>query len=181
MSTRKDAKRDAPVWLEATVYEPKRQRTYELVKQAIDALVEQRKQDGMTRVSLATIIAKTKQQDSTGQGIAHTTILENAEAYAYYKRYRTAKKTTKQLTQKKAHSRTGLVIKPDRDLTRVRQRYLKLSREDLVEQLLSVEQQYAELYERHLTLNDKLLEYQLRAEQAEAQLEMRQKSTGRKK
>ena len=62
------------------------------------------------------------------------------------------------------------MIKGDRDQTRVRQRYLKLSREELVNQLLLVEQQYAELHERYLAMNDKLLEWQLRAEQPKVQL-----------
>jgi hypothetical protein len=66
------------------------------------------------------------------------------------------------------------IIKADRDQARIRQRYMKLNREDLVAQLLSVEQQYAELHERYLATNDKLLEWQLRAEQAEAQLKTRQ-------
>ncbi len=62
---------------------------------------------------------------------------------------------------------TRPVIKVERDQARVRQRYLKWSREELVNQLLLMEQQYAELHERYLAMNDKLLEWQLRAEQAE--------------
>lgn len=165
-STPKTSTRQAPIWLNEAVYEPKRQRTVELVKQAVDTLVEQREQDSATRISLSTIVAMAKQQDPTGRGIAHTAILENEEAYAYYKRHRTAGKTTKgPSAQKQKHTRP--VIKAERDQTRVRQRYLKLSREELVNQLLLVEQQYAELHERYLAMNDKLLEWQLRAEQAE--------------
>jgi len=165
-STRKIPTRRAPTWLDEAVYAPKRQRTVELVKRAVDTLVERRKLDGTTRVSLNTIVVIAKQQDPTGRGIAHTAILENEEAYAYYKRYRTAGKTTKGPSAKKQKN-TRPVIKAERDQTRVRQRYLKLSREELVNQLLLVEQQYAELHERYLAMNDKLLEWQLRAEQAE--------------
>src|SRR5947199_10262569 len=82
--------RHTPTWLDAAVYEPKRQRTFDLVKRAVDTLVEQRKQDGVTRISLNSIVATAKQQDPVGQGIAHTSILENEEAYAYYKKFRTA-------------------------------------------------------------------------------------------
>lgn len=171
--TPKLPKRQAPPWLDETVYVPKRQRTIDLVKQAIDMLVEQRKQDGTTRISLSTIIATTRQLDPAGKGVAHTAILENEEAYAYYKRNRTANKPKKrQPTPRNVDARR--VIKADRDQARVRQRYMKLNREDLVVQLLSVEQQYAELHERYLATNDKLLEWQLRAEQAEAQLKTRQ-------
>jgi len=155
------------------VYAPKRQRTFDLVKQAIDMLVEQHKQDGTTRISLSTIIATTRQLDPAGKGVSHTAILENEEAYAYYKRNRTANKPKKrQPTPRNVDARR--VIKADRDQARVRQRYMKLNREDLVVLLLSVEQQYAELHERYLATNDKLLEWQLRAEQAEAQLKTRQ-------
>ena len=172
-STRRTHTPQAPTWLDATVYEPKRQRTIELVKQAIDTLVEQRKQDGTTRISLNTIVATAKQQDPAGRGIAHTAILENEEAYAYYKRFRTASKPKKRQSTPRI-SDAGPVIKADRDQARVRQRYMKLNREELVDQLLSVEQQYAQLHERYLAVNDKLLEWQLRAEQAEAQLKARQ-------
>src|SRR5205807_9691667 len=65
---------------------------------------------------------------------------------------------------------SGPVIKVDRDQTRVKQRYMKLSREELADHLLWVEQEYTQLNARYLALNDKLLEWQLRAEQAEGQL-----------
>jgi hypothetical protein len=171
--TPKIQKRQAPRWLDEAVYAPKRQRTFDLVKQAIDMLVEQRKQDGTTRISLNTIIATTRQLDPTGKGVAHTAILENEEAYAYYKRYRTANKPQKRQPMPR-NVDASPAIKADRDQARVRRRYMKLNREDLVAQLLSVEQQYAELHERYLATNDKLLEWQLRAEQAEAQLKTRQ-------
>lgn len=86
----------------------------------------------------------------------------------YYKRHRTTSKPAKQ--QLKRSVQTRPVIKADRDERRARQRYLKLSREELVNQILLVEQQYAELNTRYLVMNDKLLEWQLRAEQAEALL-----------
>jgi hypothetical protein len=155
------------------VYEPKRQRTFDLVKRAVDLLVEQRKLDGTTRVSLNSIVAIAKQLDPAGHGIAHTSILENEEAYAYYKRFRTASKPKKR-ERAPTHTGTALLVKTDRDQGRVRQRYMKLNRADLVDQLLSVEQQYAQLHERYLAVNDKLLEWQLRAEQAEAALSAQQ-------
>jgi hypothetical protein len=168
-STRKAPERQVPTWLDAAVYEPKRKRTFDLVKRAVDTLVEQRKYDGVTRISLTTIVAMARQLDPAGQGIAHTSILENEEAYAYYKRFRTASKPKKRQPVPK-NGDAPLVIKADRDQGRVRQRYMKLNREDLVDHLLAVEQQYAELHERHFGMNDNLLEWQLRAEAAEAQL-----------
>jgi hypothetical protein len=179
-STHKADKRQAPDWLKEAVYEPKRQRTVDLVKQAIDTLTEQRKLDGTTRISLNTIVATSRQLDPTGKGIAHTAILENQEAYAYYKRNRTAGKAKKrQPTPRSEAGETKPVIKVDRNQNRVQQRYLRLHKPDLVERLLLIEQHYAELHERYLAMNDKLLEWQLRAEQAETQLKARQKATTR--
>lgn len=125
------------------------------------------------RISLNTIIATARELDPAGKGVAHTAILENEEAYAYYKQHRTASKPTKrQPTPREVDTR--LVIKADRDQTRVRQHYMKLNREELVERLLSTEQGYAELHDRWLAMNDKLLEWQLRTERAEAQLKDRE-------
>jgi len=166
-------KQSAPPWLEAAVYERKRQRTVALVKEAVDALVKQREQDGTTRVSLTTIGSMSRRLDPEGRGVAHTAILENEEAYAYYKRFRTASKPKKrQPVLRKAHMRP--LPKGERDQGRVRQRYRKLNKEELVDQLLSVEQQYAELHERYLVMNDQLLEWQLRTERVEAQLNIQQ-------
>jgi len=151
------------------VYEPKRQRTFDLVKRAVDTLLEQRKQDAATRISLSTIVAMAKQLDPAGQGIAHTSILENAEAYAYYKKFRTAR-PAKQHQPVSSNGEAAPRIKADRDQSRVRQRYMKWNRRELVNQLLWVEEQYAELHERCLATSDELLEWQLRAEAAETQL-----------
>ena len=175
-STRKTPKREAPTWLDAAVYEPKRRRTFDLVKRAVDTLVEQRKLDGTTRISLNSIVATVKQLDPAGQGIAHTSVLENEEAYAYYKRFRTAS-TPKKRERVRQNVDTAPVIKVDRDQGRVRQRYMKLNRAELVDRLLSVEQQYAELHDRYLAVNDKLLEWQLRAEAAEGALSSRQEQS----
>jgi hypothetical protein len=54
MSKRKS--RPAPIWLEESVYEPKRKHSVDLVKQSVDTLVNQRKQNNKTRISLATSI-----------------------------------------------------------------------------------------------------------------------------
>jgi hypothetical protein len=163
----KKQKRQTPTWLGESVYEPKRRHTFDIVKQAIDLLVEQHKLDGTTRISLSTITAITRQLDPAGKGVAHTTILEHEEAYAYYKRYRTAA-TPKKRQEVRSTANDRPVIKADRDQAHVWQRYRQLSREELVDHLASVEQQYAELHERYLATNDKLLEWQLRAEAAEA-------------
>lgn len=62
------------------------------------------------------------------------------------------------------------VVKPGRDEQRVRQRYLRLSKETLVERLICAERTLAEQRERWLVQQDEVLTWRLRAEAAEARL-----------
>ena len=62
------------------------------------------------------------------------------------------------------------VVKPGRDEQRVRQRYLRMSKEALVERLITAEQILAEQRERWLGQQDEALTWRLRAEAAEAQV-----------
>jgi hypothetical protein len=55
-------------------------------------------------------------------------------------------------------------ISLSRDLTRVRQNYLRLQKAVLVERLLALEQAHADQEERWLRVNDELLTWKLRAE-----------------
>ncbi len=170
MSTRKTSICQAPAWLKAAVYEPKRQRTFHLVKQAVNMLVEQHKQDGTIPISLGTILPTTRLLDPAGKGVTYTAILENHEAYAYYKRFRTASPSKKRPPAQRKGNGAEQMIKADRDLARDGQQYTKLNREELVDHLLHTEQLYAQLNALYLVTNDKLREWQRRAEQAEAQL-----------
>ncbi|MFZ5823921.1 MAG: hypothetical protein ACOY94_06290 [Bacillota bacterium] len=92
---------NGPASLEEQVYAPKRQRTAELVKQTVDALLAER-----SRVSLT------------------------------------------------SSSPAPVRVKPDRDVARVHQRYMRLRKQELTDRLLAVEQAYAEQEERWLRLND---------------------------
>lgn len=166
--------RKSLTWLREAIYDPKRQRTISLVKQSVDELLKQREHGEKMRISLNTIVIMSRQIDPEKKGISHTAILENEEAYAYYKRHRTAHKSTKQQPAPRKVD-TRLAIKADRDQTRVRQRYMKQNREALVDQLILIEQEYAQLHERWLIMNDKVLQWQLRAERAEAQLQTQQR------
>jgi hypothetical protein len=169
-STRKSP--PAPVWLEESVYEPKRQHSVDLVKRSVDVLVTQRKQDGKTRISLATIVMTSKQLDPTGTGVAHTTILENADAYAYYKRYRTASpKTGKRRNQRASAEMSKPDVAQDPSLTKRRQYYMTWRRAELVDELLRVQQERDRFQEQWLDASDNLLQWQLRALEAEQQKE----------
>ena len=168
MSKRKS--QPAPTWLEDSVYEPKRKHSVDLVKQSVDALVTQRKQGNKTRISLATIVATSKQLDPTGTGIAHTTILENAEAYAYYKKYRTtSSKTVKRRSQRSSPETTEQLVTNDPALEKRRQYYMTWRRAELVDELLRVRKERDQFQEQWLDASDNLLQWQLRVLEAEKQ------------
>jgi len=126
----------APAWLAEKVYAPKRQRTITLVTQSVDTL-----KASQQRVSLAAISATSKRLDPEGRGISESAILDNQEARTYYEQHRswqsTRNKRARPITT--GHPATPGPIKPDRDEQRVRQRYLRMSKEALVERLIAVE------------------------------------------
>ena len=154
-------------WLVERVYAPKRERTIELVKQSVDVLLKQKE-----RISLACIVATSKVVDPEGQGISESAILGNDQARAYYEQHRswhgTRKKRAKSLAVT-SPSPSGQ-IKSDRDDQSVRLRYLRMSKETLVDRLLTMERTWAEQRERWLVQQDERLTWQLRAETAEARL-----------
>ena len=61
------------------------------------------------------------------------------------------------------------MVKPGRDEQRVRQRYLRMSKETLVERLIIAERTVAEQRERWLMQQDEALTWHLRAQAAETQ------------
>lgn len=165
-STLNRPKSEAPAWLQTKVYEPKRRRTVELVRASVEALRKEGK-----RISLASVVAKSKLLDPKGIGVSQSAIMHNDEARTCYEQQRTWKES-RSLLRTESASQVNLTrrrILADRDLARVRRRYLRQSKQELVERLLMVEQAYAEQEERWLGLNDELLMWQLRAKEAEAQ------------
>jgi hypothetical protein len=166
MSKRKS--QPTPTWLGDSVYEPKRKHSVDLVKQSVDMLINQRKQGSKTRISLATIVATSKQLDPTGTGVAHTTILENAEAYAYYKKYRTtSSKTVKRRNQHISVDMSEPDIAQDPAFAKRRQYYMTWRRAELVDELLRVREERDRFQEQWLDASDNLLQWQLRALEAE--------------
>jgi hypothetical protein len=158
----------APTWLQESVYEPKRKHSVDLVKRSVDTLVNRRKQDGKTRISLATIVATSKQLDPTGTGVAHTTILENAEAYAYYKKYRTtSSKMVKRRDRRVSIDLSEPDVAQDPAFAKRRQSYMTWRRAELVDELLRVREERDRFQEQWLDASDNLLQWQLRALDAE--------------
>jgi len=81
-----DTPHDPHPWLEEKVYARLRQRTIDLVKRSVDALSLDKQ-----RISLATIVARSKDLDTegNGKGISESAILDNQEARDYYEHHRT--------------------------------------------------------------------------------------------
>lgn len=156
---------EAPSWLEEQVYAPKRQRTAELVKQAVDALLAEG-----SRVSLTSVATKSRQLDPEGTGVSESAILTNDEARAYYEQHRTWRgpRGRRSAAAGMPSDPAPVRVKPDRNVARVRQRYMRLSKQELTDRLLAVEQAYAEQESRWLRLNDELLALKLQVEQAES-------------
>jgi hypothetical protein len=157
----------APAWLAEKVYAPKRQRTITLVTQSVDTL-----RASQQRVSLAAIAATSKRLDPEGRGISESAILDNQEARAYYEQHRSWQGSSRKRAKALAAAPPAQppAFKPGRDEQRVRQRYLRMSKEALVERLITAERTLAEQRERWLVQQDEALTWRLRAETAETQL-----------
>ncbi len=153
-------------WLVEQVYEPKQERTFELVKRSVDVLLEQKE-----RISLASIVAMSKEVDSERRGVSESAILNNEQARTYYEQHRSWKGMRQKGPATPALPAHPGHVKPNRDQAKVRQRYLRMGKLELSDRLLAVEQAYAEQQERWLLQQDELLQWRLRAEAAEAQLQ----------
>ena len=156
-------------WLEEKVYAKLRRRTVDLVMCSVDALRKDKQ-----RISLSTVAAKSKEFDTegNGKGVSESAILDNQEARAYYEQYRSWRGSSRKRAKPLAVALpvSPGVVKPGRDEQRVRQRYLRMGKEALVERLIATERTLAEQRERWLTQQDEVLTWRLRAEAAEARL-----------
>ncbi|MBI4609720.1 MAG: hypothetical protein HY726_12010 [Candidatus Rokubacteria bacterium] len=154
---------EAPAWLREKVYAPRRQRTLEHVRHAVDALAT-----AQQAVSLASIATTSKAIDPTGRGISTSAILGNPEARTYYEQHRRwngtrpARRTPRPEPPGAARPR----VNAQRDIARARQRYRRWTKGLLIERLLAVERAFAEQEGRWLRVNDELLTWQLRASSA---------------
>ena len=159
--------RCTPSWLAEQVYQPKRQRTIELVRQSVDVLRQEE-----APISLACISARSKMLDPKGVGVSESAILNNEEARAYYQQHRTWKRQRQSpaLSEESKVRKESGPITLTRDEKRVRQRYLRLSKPDLVDRLLAAERASANQEQRWLSHQDDVLTWRLRAETAEARI-----------
>src|SRR6266567_1080214 len=145
------APREPHPWLQKH-YQEKRERTVRLVKAAVDQLTKEKQ-----AVTIEAICHKSIEMDSEGRGIKKSALLENPEAHAYYREHsasyratQTRKRTNKSMkVSVKTHP---LRIDPQRDVDRARYRYLQMTKPEIVERLLQVEQAYGELTEQQARL-----------------------------
>ena len=178
-STPESSKSEPHPWLEEKVYARLRQRTVDLVKQSVDQLRLDKR-----RISLATVAAKSKELDADHRGISESAILDNQEARAYYEQHRSWRGSLRKRAKPLAAAQTAepRSVKPGRDEQRVRQRYLRMSKDVLVERLITAERTLAEQRERWLSQQDEALTWRLRAETAERRLqEIKEESSKLKK
>lgn len=144
-----------PPWLEEKVYQVRRQRTVDLVKRSIDALLHARR-----RISLASIVEESRGADPDGVGISRSAIYSNQEAYVLFRARCSAKqgiRNAKPLATTPADEAGPPGIAADRNLTRVRQRYRRMTKEELANRLIHVEQAYAQLEQQLLDQSEELL------------------------
>lgn len=138
-------------WLQKH-YQEKRDRTVRLVKVAVDQLVKEKQ-----TVTIEAICRKSIEIDPEGRGVKKSALLENQEAHAYYREhsasYRAAQARKRTGKSAKASVQAHpLRIDPQRDVERVRYRYLQMTKPEIVARLLQVEQAYAELSEQQAGL-----------------------------
>lgn len=142
MSQISTLKNDDFPWLHE-VHEKNKARSFEIGKSAIDSLVKEGKS-----VTLNNIHNKSKEIDPVGKGIHPNTIKTNELLYTYYKEY---SRTYKQRQTKKAPTRQKVIraadlrrLNPQRDLVNLHQKYMKLTKQELVSRLIQAEQFIAE-------------------------------------
>lgn len=160
---------EAHPWLKEKVYEPARQRTVQLVRQAVDSLVTRGQ-----RVSLATVIAESTKIDPGGRGVSKGGILGNPDAKAYYDRHKSWKGPKhRKSTGSRGQSTTPVQrpVDPNRDIARVRNRLTRKGKAELADRVLELEQSSAVQEKQWVRLNDDLLQWRLRAEEAEGKVE----------
>lgn len=126
-------------WLEKE-YKYKKNRAYTIGKMAIDELVNQGK-----RVSYRNIETTSKVVDPESKGIHANTVKSNEALYVYYLQFARTVKTAKSRAKPTIRNNSSYQhLKPNRDLTQVQKRYLKMSRGELVTRLIEAEEYIAQ-------------------------------------
>ncbi|MBQ0140251.1 MAG: hypothetical protein KBT36_13275 [Kurthia sp.] len=137
---------DKRQWLDK-VHQQRKERSVSIGIQTIDFLVKQ----GIP-VTYHNIWERSKAFDDKGKGIHMNTIKRNEELHAYYKQhsrsYKVKNARKKPVKPSKFDESTLRKISLERDLNIVSKKYMQLSKKELVNRLIAVEQYVAENQER---------------------------------
>jgi hypothetical protein len=129
------------------------------VKATVDQLVHEE-----CPVTIEAICLRSVEFDAQKKGVKKAGILGNEMAYAYYRQhsvsYQRAHKRKHPVVRKGSVVISSRPIDPERDIARVRSRYLRQNKGDLVERLLAVEQAYAECQQQLARLQFTLVDLQ---------------------
>jgi len=152
-----------------------------LVKAAVDQLVKEQQ-----TVTIEAICRTSVEVDPERRGVKKSAVLENAEAHDYYRKHSTSYQTMKQRKRsQRGNPSTSapqpLRIDPNRDVDRARYRYLQLTKAEIVERLLAVEQAFAEVRQQLAQLQFELLEIQQMQTKSTAKTSASQKKTRERK
>jgi hypothetical protein len=131
-------------WLVDKVYNPKKARSLDLATKSIGKLLERNQ-----KVTIQAIHDISKVIDSDGEGIHRNTITSNEDVYAVYtanRNYHKPRQINRRAYKFSADSYPHFLkhIKCDRELTAVRSRYKRLTKQDLIDRLIQCEQYVAE-------------------------------------
>ncbi|MGE6517456.1 hypothetical protein [Lysinibacillus sphaericus] len=140
---------DKRQWLEK-VHQQRKERSVFIGINTIDFLVEQ----GIP-VTYHNIGEHSKLFDKQGKGIHPNTIKRNDELHTYYQKhsrtYKVKNTRKKPVMPSKFDEATLRRISPERDVNIVKRKYMQLTKEELVNRLIVVEQYVAENQKRWVT------------------------------
>jgi hypothetical protein len=163
-SVSKPEKNTSRPWLKR-YHQARRERTVQLAKATVDQLLK----EGQT-VTLEAICARSCEVDPQGKGIKKAGIIGNAEAHAYYRKHSSTYQRGLGYQRRKGRNKRVPTqpsrIDANRDVDRVRQRYLLQPKADLAERLISVEQAYAICQQQLASLQFELVDQQQQLENA---------------
>lgn len=142
-----------------------------LVKATVDQLLK----EGQT-VTLEAICTRSSELDPEGKGIKKAAVIDNEEAHTYYRKHSSTYQRGLGYQRRKGRSKRVLAqpshIDADRDVDRVRQRYLLQPKAHLVERLISVEQAYAACQQQLASLQFELVDLQQQLEDAKRKAQL---------
>jgi hypothetical protein len=137
----------------AAIYEIRRQHTVAMTSSAIEAVKK-----AAEPISLSAIVAASRHIDPTGKGVSCSAILRNPEAYSLYKASRAWRAPlTRHRRSSERRNPFKIPVKVGRSSQLSRRRLSRLTKSELIEQLIEIEDAYATVRAAWVALNGQLL------------------------